>query len=209
VDRFNKVSIVFDGNIFSLMYIASFTLQSTIDMTINNYCSNIELTYPIYFIEDETCHVQFPQKVNSRSIMKINFIINIYRGMFGGVLLYRLQRKENTSISTQLLVIWGYKSNKPYLHTLLIEHDSALTWNKDKLERLYHIYDNQYARFFVTNMNIWSLDDNTKLQTFHLSSHGGFEMNIIISEERNQFLPQKPLWADPDRYVPTVDNILY
>jgi hypothetical protein len=108
-------------------------------MTINNRCANIELTSPVYFTKDATYHIPFLQQVNSKSIMKINFITGIDRGTCGGVLLYRLQRKEHASTSTQLLVIWRCRSDNTYPHVLyshawLIEHENTLVLDKDKLK---------------------------------------------------------------------------
>jgi hypothetical protein len=81
-------------------------------MTIKNQCSNIKLTSPVYFIKDTNCHIQFPQQVNPKSAVRINFISSTNRDTFGGVLLYHLQRKEGASTDAQLLVIWGYYDDK-------------------------------------------------------------------------------------------------
>jgi hypothetical protein len=167
------------------------------DVTINNRCSNIGLTSPVYFIKNIPHHIQFPQQVNSKSIMKANFTTGVGRDTFGGILLYRLQRKKDTSISTHLLVIWGYKSNEFYLNVLLIEYESTLIWNEKKLRGLYEVYNSQYDRDVITEE--WLLDDNTELKTKYETSHGGLEVNIIISEEKDLPLPQKPLWVDPNR----------
>jgi hypothetical protein len=164
-------------------------------LTINNQCSNIELTSPVYFIKDTTCHEHSPQQVNSESIMKVNLKTGIDQETFGGVLLYHLQRKEITN--TKLLVIWGRKSDYFYSHVWLIEHESTLEWDKDKLKRLYDVYDSQYDNDF--NIEEWVLDDNTKLKTKCETSHGGLEMNIFISEEKDPSSCRKPLWIDSER----------
>jgi hypothetical protein len=185
-------------------------------VTIDSQCYNIELTSPVYFIKDATCHIQFPQRVNSESIMKFNFKTSIDRETFGGVLVYHLQRKKNdkfkgrsntdknTSTSIQLLVIWGYKSHKPYSHAWLIEHERTLVWSKDKLKRLWHVYHSQDSMELVSNRKKWLLNDNMRLKTEYETSYGGFEMKIIISEERHRLYPIKPLWIDPNRQVSTL-----
>jgi hypothetical protein len=171
-------------------------------MTINNQCSNIELKSPVYFTKDVTQHIQLPQQVDSNRIMRTNFITSTDQDTFGGVLLYRLQRKENdksdkdTSISTQLLVIWGYKHNEPYSHALLIEYEDTSVWKKDKLKRLYNVYSSQYDIGF--NTEVWSLDDNEKLKTAVKTSDDGFKMEITISEEYFSY-PRKVLWIDSNR----------
>jgi hypothetical protein len=180
-----------------LIYIVSLTLQSTMNVAINNRCSNIELISPVYFIRDATCHIQFPQQVGSKSIMKVKFKAGINQDAFGGVLLYCLQRKEDTSTSIQLLVIWGCKSDNLYSHVRLIEHESTFEWDKDKLKKLHDVYDSQYNISF--NADKWLLDDNTKLRTRCETSHGGLKMNIIIFEEKDLSSPRKPLWVDPKR----------
>jgi hypothetical protein len=194
-----------------LIYIFSLTLQSTVDIAINNQCSNIELIYPVHFIKDATCHIEFPQKVNFKSVMRVNFKTGMSIDTFGGVLLYHLQRKKNNesdnqsntdkdaSICTQLLMIWGCKPDLLYSSALLIEHESTFNWDKDKLERLYDVYDSQYNIWSTINLGEWLLDDNTILKTVRESSHGDFEMEVVISEEKDTFSPRKPLWIDPDR----------
>jgi hypothetical protein len=188
------VSTIRNSNIFSLIYIVSLTIQSVIDVTINNQCTDIELASSAYFTKDATCHMHLPQKVDSNHIMKANFMTGIDRDTFGGVLLYHLQRKENASVSTQLLMIWGYKSYGFYFHTLLIEHESALVWSKDRLKRLYDLYNSQYD--IKSSVKIWLLNDNTELKTVCETSHGGFEVELIISEEKAQFHLIRPLCID-------------
>jgi hypothetical protein len=195
-----------------LICIASLTFQSTINMTISNQCSNIELTSPVYFIKDVTWHGHFPQQVDFKSRMKVDFRTGMDRDTFGGVLLYHLQRKENDesdnrpntdkdiSSSTHLLVIWGRDSeDKPYSCGYLVEHESALFWNEDKLERLHHVYDSQYEAYSSIGQEEWLLDDDTMLKTKFESSHGGFEMEVIISEEEYLYTPRKPLFIDPSK----------
>jgi hypothetical protein len=202
---------------FVLIYIPSLTLQSTIDLTIDNRRSNMELVSLIYFIKDATCHIQLPQQVDAKSIMKANFVTGVNQNTFGGALLYHLQRKENgesddrsdtdaTSIkdipiSTQLLVIWGCKFNGLYSRVYIIEHDGALTWNENKLKMLYDVYNNQYQ--MCSRTGDWWLDDGTMLKTKCKILHGGFKIDVIISEQRPLSLPRKPLWLDPNRQVPT------
>jgi hypothetical protein len=183
------------------------------DVTINKQCTNVELTSPVYFTKDTTSHVHLPQQVDSNHIMKANFVTGMDQNTFGGALLYHLQRKknnesdnrpntdDNASISTQLLVIWGRKSDGLYLHVYLIEHDIALVWNEDNLERLYQVYDSQYKeRCTIIWEKDWLLDNNIMLKIERESSYeGDFEMKIVISEEEHLKFPIKPLWIDSNR----------
>jgi hypothetical protein len=166
-------------------------------VTINNQCTNIVLTSPVCFIKDTKCHIQFPQQVNPKSIIKANFLISIERDMFGGALLYHLQRKEDISTDIQLLVIWGYKYNRPYSDTWLIEHKSTLVWNEDMLKRLHDVYNNQ-SSLHISIKN-WLLDNNTMLKIVCETLHGDFKMEVIIFEETHQHLPIEPLWIDSTR----------
>jgi hypothetical protein len=167
-------------------------------MTIDNQCTNIELTSPVYFIKDTDYHIQFPQQVNHRSIMKANFVTGIDQDTFGGVLLYHLKRKNDASISVQLLVIWKYKSNGIHSRALLVEHESTLAWDKVKLKRLYDGYGNQYEAYSVMNKGRWLLSDNIRLGTSCNLSYGGFKMNISIYEEDLPYFMFPP-WIDSNR----------
>jgi hypothetical protein len=129
--------------------------------------------------------------------MKVNFKTGLDRSKFGGILLYHLQRKEDTSKSCRLLVIWGRNSYKLYSHVQLIEHESTLIWDKDKLKMLYDGYDSQYNIDFI--MEEWLLDDNTELETKCETSCGGLEMNISIREKNYLNNLVKPLWIDSKR----------
>jgi hypothetical protein len=167
------------------------------NVTINNRCTNIKLVSPVYFAKDTTRHIQLPQQVDSKSMVKFKFRTSINRDAFGGVLLYHMQGKENASACVRLLVIWGCKSDRIYSHALPIEHKSTFVWNEDKLKMLYDIYDSQYNKCFSAEG--WLLNDNTKLKTKCESSYGGLEMNAIISEEKDLDGPIEPLWVDPNR----------
>jgi hypothetical protein len=139
--------------------------------------------------------------------MNANFVTGIDQDTFGGALLYRLQRKEDTSISTRLLMIWKYDSGRIVSNALLVELENTLDWDKDKLKMLYDIYNNRHDLYSF--LEEWSLDDNTELKTTCETSHGGFEMNVIISEDEDQILSQKPLRFYPDVQVPTLSMPLY
>jgi hypothetical protein len=180
-----------------LIYIVSLTLQSVMDVTIDIQCTDIELTSPVYFIKDAACHVQFPQQVNSKSITKVSFRTGIDRDTFGGVLLYHLQGKADTSITTQLLVIWGYNSDGLYLDQWLIEHESTLVWNEDKLKTLCEIY--KVRDYVYLNTRLWLLNDDTRLQTMYETLYGNSEMKITIFKEKYHTFPKKPLWIDSNR----------
>jgi hypothetical protein len=140
--------------------------------------------------------------------VQANIITGVNRDTFGGALLYRLQRKENAesddlsdksaSISTQLLVIWGCESNKFYSRLLLIEHESAFVWNRDKLKRFYDVYNSRY-NISSRLSDKWLLNDKTLLRTDCGSSRGGFKIIIFIYESEYLLSPRKPLQIDLNR----------
>jgi hypothetical protein len=147
------------------------------DLAIDNRCINMELTSPVYFTKGTMNYIYFPQKVGSKNVMKANFITGIDRNTFGSALLYHLQRKEDTSISTQLLVIWGCKSDRIYFCTLLVEHESTLVWDRDKLKRLYDVYNSRCCTHF--NKYEWLLND----EVIYELAQGSLKRSIIISKK--------------------------
>jgi hypothetical protein len=180
-----------------LIHIVSLTLQLTTSIYIVNQCFDIELVSPVYFAKDAMSYIHLHQQVDANYIMKVKFRAGIDRSAFGGALLYHLQRKKGASISTQFLTIWGYKSDNLYLRAWLIEHESILDWDKDRLKKLYDIYSSQLDRDFT--IEGWLLDDNTKLKTKCRIAYNDFRMEVTISEEKNLNWPIKPLWIDPNR----------
>jgi hypothetical protein len=147
-------------------------------------------------------HIQLPQQVDSNSIMKANFITSINQDTFGGVLLYHLQGKKDTPTSTQLLMIWGYKSNGLYSNVLLIEHENTLIWSEDELKRLYHVYDSRYKAYYDTDLfgrETWLLDDNTELHMSCNSWCKDFKIELSIFESETSTYPPRPLWIEPNR----------
>jgi hypothetical protein len=164
---------------FLLIHIVSLTFQSTIDLTIKNRCTNIELTSPVHFIKGSTRHIRFPQQVNSKSIVQANIITGVNRDTFGGALLYRLQRKENAESDD-------------------LSHESAFVWNRDKLKRFYDVYNSRY-NISSRLSDKWLLNDKTLLRTDCGSSRGGFKIIIFIYESEYLLSPRKPLQIDLNR----------
>jgi hypothetical protein len=186
-----------------LIYIISIAIQSAIDIAIENHCPNIKLTSPVYFTKDVTCRIQFPQQVDSKSRVDVNIKTGMARDTFGGILLYHIEGKEDTSISTQLFVIWGCKIDRIYshtwiyLHTWLVEYEYTLTWNEDRLKQLHDVYSSQYEVYFDTQE--WLLNDNTMLKTECETSYGGPKMEVSIFEKEDLTHLVTPLWIDSER----------
>jgi hypothetical protein len=181
-----------------LIYIASLNFRSAIYMTIENKCRYIKLTSPVHYIKDTNCYMQFPQQVDSRNIMKANFMTGIDQYAFGGALLYRLRWKESdASMSVHLLVIWKYNSDWIDSHALLVELENTLDWDKDKLKGLHDVYD--IRRDIGSRLGERWLSNDTKLRTECGISCRGFKMEIIISEASDLLLLIRPPRVDPNR----------
>jgi hypothetical protein len=96
--------------------------------------------------------------------------------------------------SLQLLVIWGFTGKPVYVRTLLIKHSNTITWDKDKLEKLYSMHldllrDNHVVR------DTWLLDDVTVLVTILKWKKGRCITEITISEETREDDSIEPLWV--------------
>jgi hypothetical protein len=175
-------------------------------VVIDNQCTNIKLVSPVYFPKGTTSHIQLPQKVSSKSIVKANFINDMDRDTLGGALLYRLQWKENPPTSTHILLIWRYGLDGLYLRAFLIKHESTFSWDKDKLKRLFNVHDGRYYIYFSFSEEKWLSDDNIKLKMTCKKTSYNLKIEVIISEEsrlliceKSQFQPQKSLWIDSNR----------
>jgi hypothetical protein len=167
---------------------------------IKNEFTNIELTSPVYFVKDTTCHIQLPQQVSPKSTVKTNFITGMDQDTLGGALLYHL-KKEDASISAQLLVIWGCDYGY-YSDSWIIDHGSAFVWNEDKLKKLYEAYE--ILGLYISPEH-YLLNDDTRLEVTCHQSYEFSQIEVTISEEEeeeeegNLSYPMKPLYVDPNR----------
>jgi hypothetical protein len=109
--------------------------------------------------------------------MKANFTTGIDRDTFGGALLYNLQWEEGASISTQLLVIWGYNPDGSYLRVRRIEHENTYNWDKDKLKELYDVYSSPDKSCACDD---WKLDNSTRLGILCSMLYSGSKMDVTI-----------------------------
>jgi hypothetical protein len=132
-----------------LIYTVSLSIQPSFKLNIHNRCLNVSLVSPMYATGDGLeCYRPSDYKVFADGAARSDFIINKSEDASYGVLIYRLQEKrlhessetsENTSSVTHLLVVWRIsESKKLYTYVALVEHTKAFTWNRDKLNKLYH-----------------------------------------------------------------------
>jgi hypothetical protein len=183
-----------------LMYVVSLSIQPSVKLNIHNLCLNVSLTSPIYVTSDGLeCHRPPDYKVYTRNTTRFGFIIHKSDNASFGVLVYKLQGRQShksteigkdTSSAAQLLVVWRIsESNELYADVLLVEYDKALTWNEDKLNKLY--YEN-YSRLKECNNTIsstWFMDNNMTLKiSFNtIILKGNLELSISISEEKDNY----------------------
>jgi hypothetical protein len=194
-----------------LIYSVRLYTKPYVKLNIHNQCLNIDLVSPIYTAGDGLeCHRAPDYKVYARDTMRSAFIINKSDDGPYGVLIYKLQRRqshestdadENTSSVTHLLVVWRISESKLYTYITLVGHTKAFTWNRDKLNKLYHKnYDRLKERTNITS-DTWLLDDNMTLKmTFCARDlEGNSELSISISEEEKGDYIMRPLFIDPER----------
>jgi hypothetical protein len=175
---------------------------------VRNQCSNFELVSPIYFGHN-AIWIEFPdQKVDANTVAVASFGRDIVKNEFSGALIYKLQRKniesnypsnmdntKNTSTSTQLLIMWGSNDRSEIsLHTLLIKHSNEITWDEDKLKKLYSMH----LDLLVSDKAVrdtWLIDNVTVLRTMLRWEYGKNMTKIIISEETREDDSKEPLWV--------------
>src|SRR5690606_12553555 len=122
--------------IFStLTCVISIAPHNTMVMTIYNQYPDIELASSVYFGSHVTCNECPVERTNIGTMMKICFGLDLNQHRFGGILVYEMQRKSNTDITstkaiedasktTRLLVTWQIERlGNTIMHVLLVEHD--------------------------------------------------------------------------------------
>jgi hypothetical protein len=187
----------------------SFKKEDYLKLIIHNQCLNVNLVSSVYIINHRSkCRRSPSAKVYAGDIMRSSFIIR--RNESYGVLIYRLQGKrpykstkvdEDTTIAVHFLVIWYISRYKIlYADVLLVEHDKAFTWNKDKLVRLYNENRSLLKKYNGTMSDTWFMDNMVLKTTFSASDlKGNRELNISISEEKKSDDTMRPFYIHPKR----------
>jgi hypothetical protein len=180
-----------------LMCVVRVCFQPSVKLNIHNQCLNVDLVSPAYIIHGWLdCHRPLNYKVCAGDIARSGFIVYNPLNAPGGVLIYRLQRRQshesididrNTSNIVHLLVIW--EVSRPvelYTDVLLVEHDKGYDWNEVDLKRLYRENTHRFRMFPNSVTETWSLDDNIALMTTSKIMNEDHILDITISEvERN------------------------
>jgi hypothetical protein len=197
-----------------LMHAVSLDLQLPAYLTIHNRCSSTKLISPVYFGSGAIHSKPFDQQMELETEMNASFEINAVQDDFEGALLFKLQShpdsQHNTDALTtefnettciQMLVAWKVEDSKPFAHVVLIEHAKKLTWNEDKLRKLYRNNHDRLKKYDGATSDKWFIDDNMILRTsFKIRGlKGNFELIISISEEERDDYAMRPLCLDLKR----------
>jgi hypothetical protein len=195
----------------------SLTLQKTIVMLIYNQYPGIELISPVYFCNCGT-HYEYPVKrTNEGAVMKIDLRFDPNQDEPVGILMYKVQREENTisghqssidpiyskaieSVSkmVRFLVIWKIKrSGEPKVDVMLVEHGNELILNEDKLAKLFDKVNSMPSTYFATG---WLMYDNTISSVLReVVRRGSLESRITISTENNCPNVIRLMWIESER----------
>jgi hypothetical protein len=188
----------------SCINLISFLLYDVFPVVIHNQCSDFKLTSPAYFGRNAIWIRFSDQKVDTNAMTRASFGRSIFKIEFEGALIYKLQRKkciessldstftEDKPTNLQLLIIWESNNRDDvFVRALLIKHSNAITWDEDKLERLYSMYRTQHTYgYFIEDT--WLLDDATVLMTTSIWEEKRHTTEVTISEgirERNSMEP--------------------
>jgi hypothetical protein len=212
---------------FILMCTASLTLHKTIDLTVHNQYSDIELASPAYFHNCEIYNQYSIKRTNAGIMLKTGFRFGLDQNEPGGILMYKVKRKENaesnyqsstntTSVThiedtlrmMQLLVAW--KTDHPQkfnVRIVLVEHVNEFVLNETKLAQLYskindmpsEVYD-WILKYGSICKSKWLMCNNKVLEaTDEKLIYGKDELKINISEGAEDKDTMKPMRLDPEK----------
>jgi hypothetical protein len=193
-------------------------VKETLNITIHNQHSSLELASPVYFSNGTTCHVFPSQQIDAGTTMEASFGIDSKQGYFEGVLLYKLQKKHatgndsysnssvtsanNTETSMYILVVWKFGDYNHIFSVCLIECDDDFTWDEDKLWALSMEYNLVFQMYYTSNLIAWLMHDGTVMKTrFDITYGLDCKLNIFISEGTGKYMMSKPMKIDPKRLV--------
>jgi hypothetical protein len=165
----------------------SLALQSLVSLNIHNWCQNINLTSPIYFIHGGRWHVVPDKEIDVDAVMQNRLEFDAGQDILEGALVYRIQKKHAESAQDKpkriwLLVAWnGEYTKELHVCVLLVEHNKRL--DEDRLRKLYkRRWPLLEARANATGGS-WTLNNTTKLATTIKATDEGYRWDISISEE--------------------------
>jgi hypothetical protein len=206
------------------MHIVSFA-KETLNIAIHNLYSDLELISPVYCSNGTICHVPPSQQVDAGNVMEASFGIDSEQKDFKCVLLYKLQRKyanktenqpnnntasiEDTTTGIYLLVVGVIKDYDHVFYACLIECTDEFPWDEDKLWALYQEYNDRFRNNCKSNIIIWSTYSSIVMKTELRVSYGSeYNLDIIISEETEEYDMKEPMKIDPRRSVLSLSMLI-
>jgi hypothetical protein len=193
----------------------SLFLHKTMTMAIHNQYPDIKLVSPVYF-HNLRAYYEYPvERTNTGTVVKMDLRLNLDK-LPGGILMYEVQRKENTGFNYQsgidtmhakvientskvmrLLVTWKTKRyGGPKVNIILVEYDDEPVLNEDKLMQLYdkaNILPSGHEFSECT----WLMCNDAVLPAIRIGVwRGGPELNINISKGFKDRDVIRPTWID-------------
>jgi hypothetical protein len=191
-------------------------LQGSIRVEIQNRCSNLELTSPVYFCDNAKCDMPLEKNVDSNNTVKAKFWCNPSQIMFQGGIMYEVkatstpsnetgandtttETNENTSIGVQLLVAWKIgRIGDPCLFTILLEHDSSLTWKEKRLRQLIEEHSNRFKVMSGKERITWLMLNGTVLKTeLSITNRRPYKLITTISKGDKDKYTTNPIPYEP------------
>jgi hypothetical protein len=212
-----------------LTYTVSITLHITMDATVHNQYSDIELTSPVCFCDGRTYTGYSVERMDNGTVIKVGTRFDLNQDKSEGILMCEVQRDrstesdhqastdttfteaaEDTSKITRLLVTWEIRSSGKFMvYIVLVEHDNELVLNEAELVQLYNnVNDIPYEvyewilKYDGIYKSTWSIYDNIVLEaTDELICEKGLELKITVTEGSKDEDTESALWIDSERQV--------
>jgi hypothetical protein len=167
-----------------LICVISLALQSLVSLNIHNWCQDINLASPVYFIHGGRWHIVPNQKIVANAVMQNRLELDAGQDILEGALVYKIQKHAESAQDKLkhiwLLVAWDGEYTKGiHVCTSLVERNKRL--DEDRLRRL---YQKHWHLLKEQSKSKWELDSTTKLVTTIKATNGGYRWDIFISEER-------------------------
>jgi hypothetical protein len=171
---------------YVLICIVSLALQSLVSLNIHNWCQDIHLISPIYFMHGGEWHVEPDREIDVDAVMSNRIEFDVRRDILEGALVYRVQRQhiepaQDKSKHIWLLVAWNGKHTKGlHVRAFLVEHNKQL--DEDRLKKLYQKRRPLLKTQTNTTKSNWTLNDATVLKAAIKVTNGGYRWDIFVSK---------------------------
>jgi hypothetical protein len=197
-----------------LIHIVSFEFRLPPCANVFSLCSDIKLALPIYFGNGIVCPKLTSKQIDIETKMNASFEVNAIQDDFEGALLFKLQRysdgqykidllttENNEETCIQVFVAWKVKDSVPFAYVVLIEHTKSLTWNEDKLKKLYDKNHGRLKKYYGTISDTWLMDNNVILKTTFSAKDlkSTPELSISISKKEKDSYAMKPFCINLER----------